>query len=495
MKRLDQCLVASWLVLCVSCAHVRSNSRLQTWSPDSSAGYRLENLQTGRGSRNTESLFVVLTFSGGGTRSAALSYGALEQLRRTMIYWKGETKSLLSEVDVIAAVSGGSFTALYYGLHGDEMFEDFEDRFLYNRIQSKLIQRVVLSPWSWIRLASPHFDRIDLAAELYDRDVFDGKTYRDLLDRRTGPYIIVNATDMTSGARFEFTQDQFDYLCSDLADFPLSRAAAASSAFPGLLSPLTVVNHHGCGVERPEWYQNAVEERELNPVEYANARLIDRYLDPDSDYVHLVDGGVSDNIGLRGPLYAVISNSSPWSLVDKMNQEEIEKLLVISVNAKTASAKSWDQKQNAPSFFKVLKTAGNTPMAHYSFETVDRMKVERESQNQLQDTLRTCSDLFRENCPDADQPEFDLHKVDYYSVEVTFEALDDPDQETFFRELPTTFQLDPDVVDCLRGAAGTILADSDNFGKFLHDLDELARQDRKAQPEHPPGPGFPWPCQ
>ena len=79
---------------------------------------------------NTHSLFVCLTFSGGGTRAAALSYGVLEKLRDTQIEWKGQTKSLLDEVDCISSVSGGSFTAAYYGLFGDRIFQDFEPRFL-----------------------------------------------------------------------------------------------------------------------------------------------------------------------------------------------------------------------------------------------------------------------------------------------------------------------------------------------------------------------------
>jgi predicted acylesterase/phospholipase RssA len=41
-------------------------------------GYRFT--QTSRAADNTSSLFVVLTFSGGGSRAAALSYGVLEEL-------------------------------------------------------------------------------------------------------------------------------------------------------------------------------------------------------------------------------------------------------------------------------------------------------------------------------------------------------------------------------------------------------------------------------
>jgi NTE family protein len=32
-------------------------------------------------------------------------------------------------VDVITGVSGGSFTALAYGLYGEKLFDEYEDRF------------------------------------------------------------------------------------------------------------------------------------------------------------------------------------------------------------------------------------------------------------------------------------------------------------------------------------------------------------------------------
>src|SRR5450755_2872648 len=64
---------------------------------------------------------VVLAFSGGGTRAAAFSYGVLEVLRRTEVVGpKGNRVRLLDAVDMITGVSGGSFTALAYGLYGDK---------------------------------------------------------------------------------------------------------------------------------------------------------------------------------------------------------------------------------------------------------------------------------------------------------------------------------------------------------------------------------------
>ena len=58
----------------------------------------------------------------------------------------GKKRRLLDEVDGISSVSGGSFTAGYYGLFGDRIFEDFETKFLKKNIQGALDQKDVLKP-------------------------------------------------------------------------------------------------------------------------------------------------------------------------------------------------------------------------------------------------------------------------------------------------------------------------------------------------------------
>ena len=93
---------------------------------------------------NSENLLLYLTFSGGGTRAAALSYGVLEELRKTEVVIDGKKRRLLDEIDGISSVSGGSFTAGYYGLFGDRIFEDFESKFLKKNIQGALDRTDVL---------------------------------------------------------------------------------------------------------------------------------------------------------------------------------------------------------------------------------------------------------------------------------------------------------------------------------------------------------------
>jgi len=236
------------VVLGSGCAHHPINAPLA--AVDGRTGYRFENAAF---STNSDDLFLMLAFSGGGMRAAALDYGVLDELARTGVGPPSKRRRLLDEVDLISSVSGGSFTAAYYAVWGDRIFSDFEPQFLTKRLHNGLFLRI-LAPWNTVRLFSPTFNRSDLAAEYSDQLLFKGATFGDLAARPGAPFLIINATDLTSGARFEFTQDQFDFLRSDLSHFPIARAVAASSAHPLVLSPVVLKNYSAGGQSpEPEW--------------------------------------------------------------------------------------------------------------------------------------------------------------------------------------------------------------------------------------------------
>ena len=198
-------------------------------------------------------ILVVLAFSGGGTRAAAFSYGALETLRDIeLVDSKGKKVRALDRVNLISGVSGGSFTALSYGLYGDKLFDFYDKDFLKRDIQGDIISRVA-NPINWSDLSSTGWGRSELAAQLYDEVLFHGATFEDL-DKGSGPTIMASATDISSGGGFTFSQTFFNYLCSDLSKVPVSRAASASSAVPFVLSPVTLNNYGGtCQFVEPDY--------------------------------------------------------------------------------------------------------------------------------------------------------------------------------------------------------------------------------------------------
>ena len=187
-------LVAFCVELLAACASRPINVPITEVNRNS--GYRFTTRQLHDHDREN---LVILAFSGGGTRAAAFSYGVLEELRRTEIVGaQGNRMRLLDGVDVITGVSGGSFTALAYGLYGDQLFDRYEQDFLKRNVQGDLVSRF-FSPRNWSALWSEGWGRSEMAAEMYDEYLFHGATFRDL-DRRDGPLIMATATDISTGS-------------------------------------------------------------------------------------------------------------------------------------------------------------------------------------------------------------------------------------------------------------------------------------------------------
>jgi NTE family protein len=454
-------LAALLLLSLTACASYEKNVALAR--ADKSYGYRFSHLEPDPAADET---FVILTFSGGGTRAAALAYGTLAKLASTPI--RGG-RTLLDEVDVISSVSGGSFTAMAYGLEHRFPMKEFESSFLYHDVQGDLA-RAAASPVNWPRLFSPHYSRIDLATDYYDRHIFGGHTYADLAAAPRRPFLLVNATEMDLGARFEFTQEQFDPICSDLSRMPVARAVAASSAFPILLTPVTLENDAGrCDFAEPQWVANALNDRLANPVRYQSALDARALVAPERLWLHLMDGGIADNIGLRGPMRSILSTDPELSLLRMVNLEKVKRVAIIAVNAETASGVALDRKETTPSIVDVLMTVSSAPMSNYSADTVALIQERIENWNKDQAMIDNCSAILHGICPDAKIPDEGIARVKFYRVEVSFDLLP-PEERKQFDRIGTNFSLDRADVDRLIAVAGRVMGESEEYGRLVGDL-------------------------
>ena len=451
--------LAAVLLLVAGCAHYPVNKPLAAVDPH--AGYRGRNIHT---PARADDLVLMATFSGGGTRAAAFSYGVLETLRDTLVGPEQNRQRLLDKVDAISAVSGGSFTAAYFGVFGDRIFQDFESQFLKKDVQGDLGKAVFFNPYNWARLFSPFFDRSDLAAEYYDREIFNGATFADM-GKHGGPLIGLNATDMIHGTRVSFLQDAFDLICSDLSTFSVARACAASSAVPILLTPITLKNYAGsCGFRMTEPLQAALRHRELPNRRFDLANNITPFLDAErKPYLHLVDGGVADNLGLRALLERVTALGNAYDTLRVGGLEKTHKIVFIVVNAETEIDTRWDHMGSIPPFGAMVDSYSSIAISRYNVETVALL---RESFPRWAEEIRTG------RCPKGkiDTSPGSCGDIEFYLVEVKFDALPDASERSYFKRLPTSFTLPPEEVDKLRQAARRILSNSRDFKRLLLDL-------------------------
>jgi NTE family protein len=429
------------------CATYRpTNVRLKHCDAD--YGYRPKNVEV---RRPIGDVLLVLAFSGGGTRAAAFSYGVLQELRDTEVVVEGQRKRLLDEVDLITSVSGGSFTSAYYALYGDRIFTDFEQRFLRRNVERRLLLELV-RPYNWIRMLTV-LDRTELAIQFYDRNVFERATFADL-QAAGGPFVQINAADLAIGNRFTFFQPQFDVICSDLSKFEVARAVAASSAVPGLFSAITLRNYAGtCGYEIPPWVQAALADRKSTSLRrHRAATMLASYLDPKRRYIHLVDGGVADNLGLRGPLDNVLLAGGLHERFEQVVAVQPSHVVVIVVNAEVHPQPGFSLSAAAPSIATMLGAVSGTQIYSYNFETLELMR----------ESLASWAHALP---PDARN-----RLVRVYIPELSFESIADAREREFFNDIPTSFNLPDETVDRLIGAGRRLLRESPDFQRLVADL-------------------------
>jgi NTE family protein len=464
-----------WLTGCTAMAPI--NPEISHAAPDS--GYHMASMLKRQHDANHPHAMVLLAFSGGGTRAAALSYGVLEELKRTPVSAPGGTHSLLKEVDLIAGVSGGSFTALAYALYGDKLFDEFESRFLKRNVQGDLIERVV-DPANWGKLGSATYGRSELAADYYDEILFHGATYADLLKSQS-PVALVTGTDLSTGARFEFSQNFFDLMCSDLSSVRLARAAATSSAVPVVLTPVTFRNYGGhCDVQKPSWVQDVVDpSNRSRPAGRAllRAREIRDLTDgARRPYIHVVDGGISDNLGLRAMLEAFEQMEASPHFQEEVDFDLLKHIVVIVVNSRSDPNTDWDRSPTPPGMVAQLFQSSSVPIDHFSYESVELLKDIAQrwaNQRELSIAQKRLAGMSKA------QAEAVVPLITFDAIDVSFDAITDPEERRYFMNLPTSFVLPPEAVDRLRELGGRLLRDNPAFQVLLQRIDaaEQARDD------------------
>ncbi len=417
---------------------------------------------------NDQQTLLILAFSGGGTRAAAFSYGVLEELRRTSVGVPTARRTMLSEVDLISSVSGGSFTALAYALKGDALFVDYEREFLTRNVEGELLKRL-FDPVTWPSTLSSGFGRSELAEQYYDDILFHGATFADLIAKPT-PTAMASATDIATGLRWTFNQSNFDVICSDLSKMRLARAAAASSAVPVVLSPVTIDNYGGrCAYVDPPWILSAIKARTRA---WAGNRELQRYRDLQAyqnaaarPYIHLVDGGLSGNLGVTGIVEQLQELEASARFRSEVGVERLRRVAIVIVNSVTAPDFGYSKREAAPSALELLMQAVSVPIDRYSYESVDALEdvvTEWQLRRKLEvDTMR----LKGQPVPsDAITP------LEFSVINVSFDALNDPVEREYLLNLPTSLSLPPEAIDRLRAAAGKILRESVVYRKLVDAL-------------------------
>jgi len=429
------------LLLLQGCATLYKPQNQSITAIDNAKGYRLVDSHSG----DYGDHLIFLAFSGGGTRAAALSYGVLQELRDTQVDTRGHRDRLLDEVDSISSVSGGSFTAAYYGLFGDKTFSDYEKVFLRQSIEGALIRKL-FNPVYWWRSLFSGFDRTEMAIEYYNSHIFERKTFADF-QLGHGPYIEINATDLGSANRFAFIQAYFDLICSDLSALSVARAVTASSAVPVAFPTVVLKNYSGdCDINQSNLVR-FLDKQDAKSLDIRELKAqVNSYTNRTAHpYIHLVDGGVADNLGLRA-LTDRIDTIGSGFLFNNPGQMPKD-VLVISVNAQVTPEPGIDHSAAEPSVSDTINAFTDVQMSRYDNDTKLLLA------NKLKDLEKAMQEHG--------------HNVRIYNAEVTFESIKTQTLKSYFNNLPTSLELSDHEVDMLIGAGRDLLRNEPRFKHFL----------------------------
>ncbi len=406
-------------------------------------------------------VLVVAHFSGGGSRAAAFAHAVLSELDTARFTWRGHETTLAREIDMVTGVSGGSVAAAHLALHGvaDHLLR-FPADFLELDFQGRLVG-AMLSPRTLHRVTSPWYGRGHVLAEELDAALFDGATFGQLARLAGRPYLIVGATDLSTGAEFNFTSDRLALLCSSIDQVPLAVAVASSSAVPVIFSPVTLQNHSDACAQRPALGPGGG----ATAADPARVRMVKAESESMASgrrrWVHLVDGGVSDNLGTRrltdyvakaGGIGAVMAMLGAGAAASAALPRRI---VFISVNSESSDGLPIDHSGEVPGTFDVVNAMVYGGLGRFSKET---SLVFSDAVEQWRKELR------------ADPRWAAEAQADLFAIEVKLTDLDDASLRKQVLGIPTAFRITAEDRALLREAARRSLERSAEYRRFLQSV-------------------------
>ncbi|MDQ8726240.1 patatin-like phospholipase family protein [Bradyrhizobium sp. LHD-71] len=428
-------------------------------------GSASENLRVGiEDPAYLDDVLVGLTFSGGGTRAAAFSFGVLEEMNRIPL--RGASSALIERIDFISGVSGGAVTAAYYGLKKRQALADFRERFLLRNAEEDL--ETTLSLGTLGRALGGGVNDQTGFTRWLDANLFEGATFGHFRNVRR-PRIWINASDIYNRTPFVFGSTAFSAICSDLSAYPLSSAVAASAAVPIAFAPVVVKAYPGtCTDPLPAWILRSRDARNKSPMLTSFAKAISGYREGAVPYIKLLDGGLVDNYGLAGFTIARESAETPYGPLTPSQAVKLRRAMFLIVDAKAGLAGNWVNTVEGPSGVELIKAAIDTTMdasLGASYTAFDRTMSEWQAAMVQWRCGLSAADRARYGAP----PGWNCRDLKFFIGRLGFDQLD-PARAAQLEAIPTRFRLPPEQVDAAIAAGRDALRASPVLRGFIAGL-------------------------
>ena len=317
---------------------------------------------------------IMLAFSGGGTRAAAFAYGVLRGLEELVPAGDKESKNGLDYVRLLSGVSGGSVAAAYYGLKGKSGYRDFRQRFLVKDVESAL--RTDVSIANVTRMFEGGVNDDDGLPKWLNENLYNGATFADMM-KPGRPLVYINASDFINRTQFHFSPETFATFCSNLADYPVAHAVAASAAVPLIFAPVVIKTYsRSCANGIPEWIARAEQNApELSGRLQTLSKAMRNYSTPGKmDYIKLLDGGLTDNIGILGLTLYLTGSEKPYEPFKPREVVRLDQMAVILVNSGVQAQVVGADKVTGPSGVDLMMAVTDTMMDSSSQGIIDDLR-------------------------------------------------------------------------------------------------------------------------
>lgn len=320
------------------------------------------------------STVVALAFSGGGMRAAAWAYGALLELDAMVVDTVPYRRTLVDNIRTVAGTSGGSVMAAYLGYRGKDGYEDFRSRFLYQDAESYMATDFLPGTLITAAISGGANDRGTFARWL-DEKLFDHATFT-AFRRPDRPIVWLTASDIYNNTPFLFTNDTFAALCSDINEVKIADAVGASAAFPGVFAPVILqAPTAGCQYREPRWIGQALKAHNPSIRLQAYARALRSYQsNANLGYVRLLDGGLTDNLGVTGLALERAKSATPFGPLSPHQAVRLRNFVFIVTDAGVQRQYNWGLSPVATRLDKVMIAASDTAISsatRSSFDAVD----------------------------------------------------------------------------------------------------------------------------
>ncbi|MDA7427398.1 patatin-like phospholipase family protein [Primorskyibacter aestuariivivens] len=392
-----------------------------------------------------DGVYVGLAFSGGGMRASAFAHGVLEELR-ALSRSEGDADGVLSDVRLVTGVSGGSVTAAHFGLYGPGSVDGYREKYLITNAE-KYMANSPLNPLTLVRGLSGGANGRKTFGRYLDETLFRGATFGDLR-RRSKIQTWINATDVANKVTFLFSPETFDALCSDLSEFPLSDAVAASAAFPLVFSPIVLEAHSGqCDYQEPDWLTAARHNPEATAAMVAHAEALESYASGEEvKYLKLLDGGITDNFGTTGLAVERARAQTPYAPLSAADAVRMRRMLFLVADAGTRRDLDWTSRLRGPGGVQLAMSIANSSMGAASRTGYDAMRLQLSAWERDLVEYRCALGPAEVRRLRGSLAGWDCKDVKFFVGQVSFRGLPD-DMRDELDEIPTRLKLPVEQVD------------------------------------------------